>query len=311
MDPSTGTFTSMDTYSGSLSDPVSLHKYLFANANPVMYSDPSGHFSLIEMDAVTAINYIIDSASISGMLYIIDAQITDPNHEYHDFFGYMGAIGFGMLFAALSLALSATVIGLLILAVIDTILGVTGAIKGVIDMLNGHPIYGGLEIASGILLSWFGWKNYANARGAANAVRNAGDRGKVSNNKGQDVGNSKKEIGNGLHYSVMYEADTGNGGSRTAHRNAANRQFYNQLKNDQSFRSSVNEYFGYDVMKYMESGRDALKNPSPDWVWHHPYNNGEVIQLIPKIQHTNPILQPILHPGPNRSGGYMRNYRRH
>ncbi len=46
MDPSTGTFTSMDSYGGSISDPVSLHKYLYANANPVTYSDPSGYFSL-------------------------------------------------------------------------------------------------------------------------------------------------------------------------------------------------------------------------------------------------------------------------
>ncbi len=43
MDPSIGTFISMDSYQGSLYDPVSLHKYLYANANPVMYTDPSGY----------------------------------------------------------------------------------------------------------------------------------------------------------------------------------------------------------------------------------------------------------------------------
>ena len=43
MNPSTGTFISMDSYQGSIYDPVSLHKYLYANANPVMYKDPSGY----------------------------------------------------------------------------------------------------------------------------------------------------------------------------------------------------------------------------------------------------------------------------
>ena len=42
MDTSTGRFISQDSYAGSISDPISLHKYLYANANPVMYSDPSG-----------------------------------------------------------------------------------------------------------------------------------------------------------------------------------------------------------------------------------------------------------------------------
>jgi RHS repeat-associated protein len=35
MNPSTGTFINMDTYSGSIFDPVSLHKYLYANANRI------------------------------------------------------------------------------------------------------------------------------------------------------------------------------------------------------------------------------------------------------------------------------------
>ncbi len=43
MNPSTGTFISMDSYPGSIYDPVSLHKYLYANANPVMYTDLSGY----------------------------------------------------------------------------------------------------------------------------------------------------------------------------------------------------------------------------------------------------------------------------
>ena len=45
MNPATGTFTTMDTYAGSIFDPTSLHKYLYANANPVTYSDPTGNFA--------------------------------------------------------------------------------------------------------------------------------------------------------------------------------------------------------------------------------------------------------------------------
>ena len=41
MNPSTGTFTSMDSYAGNISDPDTLHKYLYANGNPVKYVDPS------------------------------------------------------------------------------------------------------------------------------------------------------------------------------------------------------------------------------------------------------------------------------
>ena len=185
MDPATGTFTSMDTYGGSLSDPMSLHKYLFANSNPVAYCDPSGHFSLMEMDATMAIDSILNTGYISGYLYIIDASITDPNLEHHDFMGYLGVIGAGMLFATMSLVLSATVTGLLILAIIDTLLGAVGTRKGIIDIINGHPIYGGAEIIASVVLVWTGWRNYAGARSAARGV------GKTINTDAQGSNNSK------------------------------------------------------------------------------------------------------------------------
>ena len=41
MNPSTGTFTTMDSYQGSLYEPISLHKYAYANL--VSNIDPSGY----------------------------------------------------------------------------------------------------------------------------------------------------------------------------------------------------------------------------------------------------------------------------
>ncbi len=55
MNPSTGTFTTMDSYQGSIYEPVSLHKYAYANANPVTYTDPSGYFSIAETSIGQAI----------------------------------------------------------------------------------------------------------------------------------------------------------------------------------------------------------------------------------------------------------------
>ncbi len=47
LNPDSGRFWSMDSYEGSSSDPVSLHKYLYAHADPVNGLDPSGN-SLVE-----------------------------------------------------------------------------------------------------------------------------------------------------------------------------------------------------------------------------------------------------------------------
>jgi hypothetical protein len=67
MNPSTGRFLTEDAYQGSPYDPASLHKYLYANANPIDRVDPSGRFSVGELAQTMAIQGII-SATISGIL---------------------------------------------------------------------------------------------------------------------------------------------------------------------------------------------------------------------------------------------------
>ena len=60
MNPTVGTFISMDSNDGSIDDPVSLHKYLYANSNPVMYSDPIGQkFLALKILAILGIQLLV------------------------------------------------------------------------------------------------------------------------------------------------------------------------------------------------------------------------------------------------------------
>jgi RHS repeat-associated protein len=55
----TGRFISQDPYAGMLEDPVSLHRYLYANGDGVNFSDPTGMWSLGELNASMVINTIL------------------------------------------------------------------------------------------------------------------------------------------------------------------------------------------------------------------------------------------------------------
>ncbi|NOS72797.1 MAG: hypothetical protein HOP33_23085 [Verrucomicrobia bacterium] len=56
LNPNTGRFWTMDSFEGSESDPLSLHKYLYAQANPVTMADPSGQYSIIEVGIASTIS---------------------------------------------------------------------------------------------------------------------------------------------------------------------------------------------------------------------------------------------------------------
>jgi RHS repeat-associated protein len=52
LNTNTGRFHSQDTYEGRNSEPLTLHKYLYASGNPAMFTDPSGNVTLGEMSQV-------------------------------------------------------------------------------------------------------------------------------------------------------------------------------------------------------------------------------------------------------------------
>lgn len=66
--PQTGRFLTMDTFEGDNEDPLSLHKYLYCQANPVNMDDPSGHDGdLISLDITMSIGAGIDATSAAAI----------------------------------------------------------------------------------------------------------------------------------------------------------------------------------------------------------------------------------------------------
>ena len=96
MDPNLGRFWTMDTFEGNPSDPLSLHKYTYADANPVDRIDPSGNLSTPEMAVVDAgigtiartgagagvavgrryaINKLIESVAVTSLLVLSTVDV--------------------------------------------------------------------------------------------------------------------------------------------------------------------------------------------------------------------------------------------
>lgn len=109
MDPATGTFMSMDTYGCSLSDPMSLHKYLFANANPVKHCDPSGNMTLTETGSSMLLGAVLAGASYSIMYFasLLVDHVRGTNYSAnYSLGGLFLTMIYGALLSGLGLAFS-------------------------------------------------------------------------------------------------------------------------------------------------------------------------------------------------------------
>ena len=99
-----GRFTRRDTYEGSLSDPISLHKYLYGNANPVTYTDPTGLFSAGEAQAAADIANTLAGIQWESGQHLIFATVnggTNGDKQLNDILleGVLGmTLGIGIIF---------------------------------------------------------------------------------------------------------------------------------------------------------------------------------------------------------------------
>lgn len=87
---------------GNNSAPVTLHKYLYANANPVNMIDPSGQFSLVEFGVVNSIVSELSSLQVNVGISLLDAAFTEnEGADTYNSFGVailaLGGSGFKLL----------------------------------------------------------------------------------------------------------------------------------------------------------------------------------------------------------------------
>ncbi len=70
-DQNVGRFTSTDPFRGILQNPVSLHRYLFANDNPVSFADPTGQVTALEVAFDLTILGVLATFALSSFQHAV------------------------------------------------------------------------------------------------------------------------------------------------------------------------------------------------------------------------------------------------
>ncbi len=194
MSPETGTFISMDTWQGDLYEPVTLHKYLYANANPVKYKDPSGMFSLPECNIASAIgaelyqnqNVILGMSLLNGigksvMTRLCGGDAGDMTEAFLE--GMIEGAAMGMLFCAAAAVLATSMLTVMMAhttasSVVSIVLAIYSVSEG--DYLNAL-VYGAVAVAGIIgVCRWYKVTYQVDYVGEKGIARFAGGSGNAS-----------------------------------------------------------------------------------------------------------------------------------
>lgn len=82
---SAGRFTRRDTYEGSIGEPLTLHKYSYANNNPVNFIDPTGFFTVAELNAAESIRMTLAGIQTNAGAYLISATQKRGDYKINGF----------------------------------------------------------------------------------------------------------------------------------------------------------------------------------------------------------------------------------
>ena len=72
----TGRFHTMDTFEGVTTDPVTLHKYLYANASPAHFIDPSGNVSIVGLMQAQWVKSLLVNSAIGASINVVTTIAT-------------------------------------------------------------------------------------------------------------------------------------------------------------------------------------------------------------------------------------------